>query len=320
MVDFPDAIATKTPEQAFAMFAGITKTYSEVSYGKLNFELQPTYKWFHMSTPSTTYAPLNKSFENQRNYIQAAVALADPEVDFSNADGFLILANPDSTGIGSPGPAFSALTGWGITVDGRTLYNGATSGNDINYWGSIWGNHEFTHTMGLVDLYAATSGGGSDYWDYHRYVGQFSWMGYSSFESNAPSLLAYERWYLDWLTDSQISCSTSNSIQLLTPIEESGGLKSIMIPLSRTKEIVIESRRPIGIDSHLAKSGALVYLVDSTKQSGFGPVQIYPIDLKNDSKYLNSPLAVGNELVLEGYSIKVLASDATGDVVSVSNL
>jgi hypothetical protein len=41
-----------------------------------------------------------------------------------------------------------------------------------------------------------TPGGGKDYWVHHRYVGQFSYMGYSSFESNAPSLLAYERWNL----------------------------------------------------------------------------------------------------------------------------
>ena len=121
MVDFSDAPATKTPQQAFAMFSGATATFSEVSYGKLNFDLQPTYKWYRMSNPSTSYAPLNKSFESHRAYITEALTLADPDVDFSNADGFLVIANPDATGIGDSGPAFSALTGWGVTFDGKTI-------------------------------------------------------------------------------------------------------------------------------------------------------------------------------------------------------
>ena len=173
MVDFSDAPASKTPQQAFALFSGATNTYSEVSYGKLNFELQPTFKWYRMSKPSTAYAPLTKSFLTHRSYIQEAINLADADIDFSGADGFLIIANPDANGIGNSGPAFSALTGLGISVDGKTLNNGATSSYDINNWGSIWVNHEMTHTMGLVDLYASTKGGGNDYWDYHRYVGQF---------------------------------------------------------------------------------------------------------------------------------------------------
>jgi hypothetical protein len=90
-----------------------------------------------------------------------------------------------------------------------------------------------------------------------------------------------------------------------------------MIPLSKTKEIVIESRRPIGLDKNLKKSGAVIYLVDSTKQSGMGPVQVYPIDLKNDPTYLNAPRAVGETVTLEGYTITVNASDSLGDTVSV---
>jgi hypothetical protein len=47
---------------------------------------------------------------------------------------------------------------------------GATSSHDLNFWKSLWLNHEVTHTMGVVDVYAAT-----------------------------PGLLAYERWNLGWL-------------------------------------------------------------------------------------------------------------------------
>ena len=317
MVDFPDAVAKMTPQAAFAMISGAADTFNEVSYGRMQYNLIPNYKWYRMKSNSTTYAPLNKSFLSQRAYIEEALSMADPDVDFSNADSFIILANPDSTGIGSSGPAFSSVFGRGFTLDGKYIANGATSSHDLNNWKSIWLNHEITHTMGLVDLYAATPGGGSDYWDWHRYVGQFSYMGFSSFDSNAPGLTAYERWYLGWIDDSQIICSSTEASQLITAVEVAGGVKAIMIPISKTKEIVIESRRPIGLDKGLKKSGALVYLVDSTKQSAMGPVQIYPSDTKNDPLYLQAPRANGESVSLEGYTITVTASDSSGDTVSV---
>ena len=74
----------------------------------------------------------------------------------------------------------------------------------------------------------------------------------------------------------------------------------------------------IGLDSKIAKTGALVYVVDSTKQSGFGPVQVYPIDLKNDPKFLKAPLAAGQSVTVEGYIIKVDSADVTGDLVTVT--
>jgi M6 family metalloprotease-like protein len=283
----------------------------------MNYNLIPNQKWYRMKSDSTSYAPLNKSFESHRAYIAEALAMADPDVDFSNSDAFVIIANPDAQGIGSSGPGFASVYGRGFTLDGKYIGNGATSSYDLNYWKSIWLNHEVTHTMGLVDFYAATPGGGNDYWDWHRYVGQFSYMGYSSFESNAPGLTAYERWYLDWLDNSQIICSSAaETSQLISPVETAGGVKAVMIPLSKTKLIVIESRRPLGIDKNLKKSGALVYIIDSTKQSGMGPAQVYPIDLKNDPLYLTAPRAKGESVSVEGYTITVTSSDNSGDTVT----
>lgn len=317
MVDFPDAVATMTPQNAFAMIAGAADTFKEMSYGRMNYTLIPNYKWYRMKSASNTYAPLNKSFQSHRAYIAEALAMADSDVDFSNSDAFVILANPDSTGIGDAGPAFSSISGRGFTLDGKYIANGVTSSHDLNFWKSIWVNHEVTHTMGLVDVYAATPGGGNEYWDWHRYTGQFSYMGFSSFDANAPGLFAYERWNLGWLDDSQIICSALDTTQTLFAVENTGGVKAVMVPLSKTKAIVIESRRPVGIDKNIKKSGALVYLVDSTKQSGMGPVQVHPIDLKNDPLYLKAPLAVGENVTVEGYTITVTASETSGDTVSI---
>ena len=95
-------------------------------------------------------------------------------------------------------------------------------------------------------------------------------------------------------------------------------LKAIVIPLSRTKALVVESRRAIGIDKAIRKTGALVYLVDSSIQSGLGPVQIYPSDLVNDPLYFKAPLSTGESVTVNGVTIKVVKSDNSGDTVEIS--
>ena len=318
MVDFSDAPATMTPQAAFAKISGATATFNEVSYGQLNYEFNPQYKWYRMSKPSTQYAPLNQSFSAHRAYIAEAAALADSEVDFSSTDNIVILSNPDARGLGMAGPAFAAIRGNGLTLDGKYISNGTTSAYDLNYWKSIWLNHEITHAMGLVDVYAATRENAANSYDGHRYVGEFSYMGFSSFEGNAPGLFAFERWNLGWLEDSQIVCSSAKEIsQLVTPVQSAGGIKAVIVPLSRTKALVVESRRAIGIDKNIAKTGALVYIVDSSLQSGYGPVKVYPSSVSTDPRYLRAPRAVGESVTVEGITVSVTSASSAGDTVLI---
>jgi M6 family metalloprotease-like protein len=318
MVDFSDAPATMSPQAAFAKISAATATFSEVSYGLLNYSFNPQYKWYRMSKPSTQYAPLSRSFDTQREYIVEAAELADPEVDFSSTQSIIVLANPDASGIGMAGPAFSPTGNDGITLDGKNISNGATSAFDLNDWKSIWLNHEVTHTMGLVDFYSFTTENSNNIYDGHRFVGEFSYMGLSSFDSNAPSLLAFERWNLGWLDDTQIICSSKNEIrQLITPVEVADGIKAVIVPLSRTKALVVESRRAIGLDSKMTKSGALVYTVDSSVQSGNGPVRVYPSSVSTDPRYLQSPRAIGESVTVDGITVTVTASDSSGDTVTI---
>ena len=90
-----------------------------------------------------------------------------------------------------------------------------------------------------------------------------------------------------------------------------------MLPLSSTKVIVVESRRALGIDKNTKKEGALVYVVDSSKQSGMGPVQVHPIDLAKDPTYLYATRGLGESVSVEGYTITVTAADSSGDTVTI---
>ncbi|MFM8265998.1 MAG: hypothetical protein ACKOAI_08040 [Acidimicrobiia bacterium] len=319
MVDFSDAPATMTPQAAFAKISGATATFSEMSYDRMNYAFNPQYKWYRMSRPSTHYAPLNSSFASHREYIREATALADPDVNFSATDSLVILANPDARGLGMAGPAFSPINGNGVTLDGRYISNGATSAFDLNSWRSIWLNHEITHTLGLVDFYAFTRENSNNPYDGHRYVGEFSYMGLSSFDGNAPSLFAFERWNLGWLDDSQIVCTSAKEItQLITPVQTAGGVKAVIVPLSSTKALVVESRRAIGLDSRIAKSGALVYTVDSSVQSGYGPVRVFPNAVATDPRFLQAPRANGESVTVDGITVKVTNASSSGDTVLIT--
>lgn len=319
MVDFPDAPASMTPTDAFARISPSADVFNEMSYGKLSYTFKPQLKWYRMSKKSTDYVAGGWTFIKHREYITEAAKLADVDIDFSKTDSLIILANPDSTGIGNSGPAFAAIRKNGITLDGKYISNGATSAYDLNNWKSIWLNHEVTHTLGLVDLYAFTQSNSANRYDNLRYTGEFSYMGFSSYESNAPSLFAFERWNLGWINDSQIKClKDAKSTELISPVQTSGGVKAVIIPISRTKAVVIESRRAIGIDKNIAKSGALVYVVDSSIQSGQGPVKVFPSDVSSDPRYLKAPRALGESVTTEGITVKVTKSDDSGDTVEIT--
>lgn len=276
--------------------------FRAVSYGRLDYRLDPYFVWLRMGKPSVDYESSSLTAALHRAYVQEAVTLADPNVDFSNSDLVVVMADPGATALAN-GPT---LTGLSYTADGKTFYSGVTSGADLEFWGFKWLNHEAAHTMGLVDLYAYSG-------DQHRFVGGFSMTG--AVAGEAPEFHAYERWLLGWLDDAQISCQQSTDATVtLTAIEQEGGLKAVMVPTGPTSSVVVESRRALGYDAALTKTGALVYTVDTSVLTGNGPIRVYP-DIPD--KY-ESLLAVGDQVTVRGVTIRVLESTSSGDTLMIS--
>ncbi len=313
--DFPDVPAAQTPEEALSVISpNAEKFFNDISYGKMTWTLEPHFVWLHLSQPSSYYGEAIRSYEGHLEFIQEAVTLADADVDFSTAASVVVMVPPEATAVGY-GPAFGANAGQGYTADGKTFSNGVTSGADVPAWGFLWLNHETGHTMGLPDLYAYQYDA-ANYDDQHRFVGGFGLMGY--IDGSAPEFFAFERWQLGWLEDSQIICQPEGEqTTTITPIETAGGVKAVMIPISDSKVIVIESRRPIGYDDSLVKSGVLVYTVDTSIYSGEGTLVVYPI-LENDPYREQSPLANGESITVENVTITVTGSTAEGDTVQVT--
>ena len=308
-VDFSDAVASSTPQSVFSSHISPSSEnfMSAVSYSKFSLQFVSTYQWFRMSKPSTQYGWTNLTFAAHKTYIQEAISLADPTVDFSGSDAFIIVAPPSATAI-SFGPAFTALSGNGITVDGKTFYNGATSGADLTAWNGLWFPHELGHTLALVDLYGYSGAT-------HRFVGEFSIMGLIS--GKGHEMLGWERWLLGWIDDTQVICQSNagTGVVKLSPIEQVGsGAKLLVIPTGATTAVVVESRRALGFDSQLPKQGPLVYFIDTSIASGNGAIKVLPINDSDVSKLQNT-LTLNQTLTYNNVSIKFISTDSAGDEV-----
>jgi M6 family metalloprotease-like protein len=308
---------SQTPQEIFAIISPeAEKFFHDISYGKMNWTLEPHFSWLRLSQPSAFYADAIRTAEGHEAFIQEAVTLADADVDFSTADSVIVMVPPSATAI-THGPAFLANAGGGFAADGVTFSSGVTSGADLPTWGFRWLNHESGHTMGLPDLYAFQSDT-ANYVDQHRFVGDFGLMGFIN--GKAPEYFAFERWQLGWLDDTQIVCLPSGGETVtLTAIELVGGRKAVIVPLSRNRAIVVECRRRLGYDANLVKVGALVYVVDTSVRSGEGPLVIQPV-LANDPYRDRSPLGTGELITVEGVQIYSLGDREDQDIVRIDRV
>jgi hypothetical protein len=110
---------------------------------------------------------------------------------------------------------------------------------------------------------------------------------------------------------------------LITPVARSQGIfKLAVIPLTDTTSIGIESRRIEGFDSALQtpgnSGGLLVYFIDGSIRSGYGPIRIIRPTKSKDPLFQDALLEVNESLNYENYIITNVESGEWGDVFRVS--
>ncbi len=356
-VDFEDVRATVAPEELFAKISPMAEDfYATVSYGALDLTLDPHFDWIHLGGTQydwvkAAYGDIESYLEPGQNpadfrafYYQTIVDLVDADYDFSETDSLLIVHSPEIDEFTFiAGPAWNSTrnfnnelgAGRGVAADGTVIVNAVFSGGtelDTNYLGGLPGNaadphhflwfaHEFGHNLGLVDLYSRLGGGFGSEFD-RPYTGVFSLM--NNISSIAPEHTAWERFRLDWLNDSQVVCQKHETdlTHTLTAIETPEGLKTVMVPLSKSFEetelVFVESRRAIGYDDQLTREGVVVYKID-TERVGVPPGGLQVDDGPvlwnvNDG---GLPLQVGESLTVDGITITVLESDELTDTIQV---
>ena len=328
-VDFPNAPASKAPSgwrktdpysNWLAPAAGWLQT---ASYGKVRLSITPRPTWYRMSRPDFAYGmDRGVTFDEHVEYIAEAVALADDDVDFSQY-GIVYIVSPKNATAISNSPSFIDPSDERILADGVAIAHGATFGQNIWEWGAFGYRvlaHETGHIFGLPDLYAYNG-------DVHQFVGGWNLMG--TLGGSAPDLFAWEKWKLGWLTDAQVACVGEPGTQRirLTAVERSDGTKLVVVPTGPSTAYVIESRRAIGNDTGACSTGLLIYRVDSTVATGFGPVRVVDATPNHEADPPCTDLEVAtfgggapkgfNDADI-GLGVRVLRQTNTDDVIFVT--
>ena len=323
-VDFTDIAGKDDPLSYFGHIAdGVSAFYFKQSYGQLAFDFDVVPNWVHVPFSSTKYGTGGSvGAGDPDGYRNALIALTDGPIDYSTYDAvyFLVPKEMPMANMGW-GPAI-AYPNW---ISNGVILSGATGGADMYYNENIgitgatwkWMAHETGHSLGLYD---------EDFNHQYQTLGSWGIMA-NSWSNNAIELGAWDRYLQGWLPQAQVKCSQISDLTyegLITKISpivrQDRELKSIMVPLSTSKILVIESRKSESLDNISANhEGVLVYTVDMTKGQLGGGYQIEKRNGSTDKNYFeDAALRAGDSIMVGGVKITVITQDVTGDTVKIS--
>ena len=233
------------------------------------------------------YYGQNDSYYNQDSYpdkmISEACKLADTQfgVDFTqydnDNDGYVDFVYVIYAGFGEAdgGPANTIwphnstliYQGQGIKciVDGKQVNNYACS-NELQYYGKVYNGigtfcHEFSHVLGLPDLYITENKSTT-----HKTLGQWDILDYGPYNNDGntpPGYSAYERFYCGWLTPRVLTEPENVPLQTIDSQEAllvCNGDNHNLIGTSPDPQTfyLLEARNQEGWDKYLPGEGLMI--------------------------------------------------------------
>jgi hypothetical protein len=343
-VSFPDALALGNPysdhEKEIKLFLETLVNSSDVP---INPDFRKVDKYLKMPKNVEDY----KVYEHQPNmsvFTKDVVGLWDSEINFSDVDYVFIVA-PTSLTVQQFNRAIwtdfstaekkvtSAFVAGPLKSDGtnrNVQYPGMTQDQWLPQMPFAMIHEGIYHQLGLDDHLGdekylrpdSIAPRNSDD------LGTGRWGNMSTMVGD---LLIWDKWTVGFINDSQVRCvdTSKSSTHWLRPGSSKGITeKLIVIPLSNTKGIVIESRRSTGLNYLYPKAseGALVYTVDTMdSRFGFGIAVKRPANRpENHHAYGfslgDAALKKGESIQINGFNISVIDSGNFGDVVKVEKI
>ena len=319
---------TKTPEQEYSKYFNYVKDWIEyASDVNTNVQIRYPKEYFYFPKPIAPYEIAHD--KPIWTFTGEVLQVIDKEIDFAGAN-MAVLVVPGGTSIEVIQQGFIGNwnTNEGTIVGGSSVYPDTydtrkyAPNSKVKYRNvahpSMW-LHEFFHTgLPLDDHY------GDQKNDINTEYGM-GWWSVMGPPSGDP--LTWEKWILGFITDNQVKCidASKNSTTWIVPTSvKSKENKMMVIPLSSTKAIIIESIRAAGMYfKHPERSwGALTYVLDVTKEEhGQGFKLILPTNRSPDTNQLSflseAPLRSGESVTYENVKITIVESGTFGDVVKI---
>ena len=316
-----DFVTKKTPQQDYGHFFAFLESWvKENSENGSSFEIRVP--------PS--YIALNKSLKEYRNidrhnnpttegqqFHKDIIAAADPFVDFSGTDLFLVVVPPQVN------QDFLGTNPWGTQVDTQegkfdkfftiTPFDFSHSGPNSGFLGPQLLLHELQHA----------------YFDFGDHGDGMAGWGLMSLPS-VTDLLGWDKYLAGFYSSKQIYClPDSKTLSHLTPNVVRGfGKKLAVIPISPEKIVLIESVRSGGFNYKLPKisEGVLVYEINVNETDFHKGVTLITTErgkridrslAATTGNLLGAPLKVGEFVITNGFKITNMESGNFGDIIQV---
>jgi len=143
--------------------------------------------------------------------------------------------------------------------------------------------------------------------------------------------LTWDKWLTGMLADTQVICGKKSGTghYWIKPATYYGPYeKLLVIPLSETKVIAVESQRAAGMNFKLTREsqGALVYtldVMDTRYDGGFEvikPANRTTATIEGPFIFFDAPLKLNESVSIWGYKISVIESGDFGDVIKVEKV
>jgi hypothetical protein len=321
------ALPTKSPKEDYGKYLDFVKNWIEYSSdGESKVELRFPNNYIKMSGKIADYKLLHTNNWNDpehQRFNRDVVATVDPLINFSGANIAIIVA-PSGTPLDViKQGALNSLQ----TAEGRVsfaiseypdTYTNPNKTPFANLASPVWWIHEMYHAgFGLEDHYGDSQ---------QNVNGEYGLGFWSLINPSTGDLTIWEKWILGFTLDSQVECLTnvSTSTHWVAPSSvKTTENKMVVIKISNSKVIVIESIRAGGLYYKLPKSsqGVLIYTVDlSETRRDFGMKLALPTNRNpNLGPFFlaEAPLRAGESVKIDGITITVIESGTYGDVVKI---
>ena len=336
-LQFSDATSNANPQTDYQKYFDFYKSFLVNSS---DVPIRPEYRvpdhYIQLGFSVSKY-PLNDEHANESEFLSQVSQKVGAEIKVSDADQILFVVPTDipankvvqSMNFGNPDSTIFA---------GKSIYMQGSSDLGASYlrswtpdpWLTI--HESIGHQMGLDDHGAAELFRPEQTVPVEQKdLGTGQWGNMSGVTGD---FLVWDKWTVGWVYDSQISCvdrNTKATIAVTPSTNKSEKTKAIVIPLTASKGIVIESERSTGYNYKLPKAtnGALVYVVEMKEVAHGGGMPwgygVYVQRPENRPKEIfqhgmalgDATLKSGETITVEGVKITVIEAGDFGDVIQI---
>jgi len=295
--------------------SSVDQFYREVSYNQFWIDIWYLNTWLQLNNTREYYGQDSGSQKdvNWQDYVYDSLSAADPYINFTKYDSVLLVhAGDDQAASGDPNDLWSkaSIGKWYFSYDGGVQL-GIVIVAEKDPVGVL--AHELGHNLELPDLY--------DYSGQEEFVGVWSLMASGSWLSPPSSLMAPEKFWLGWIPQQNISIVNKDVFvsTRLYPLENTGEILAVKIPIGSIYYMV-EYRRKIGTDAGLPSEGIIISLINESKTSGGGIIDVY--DSNSQTPSLNDAYLTAGDIYVNlnhDFYVKVISVSGAYAVLEIEN-